>query len=771
MSKNWAIARKRIRAVLRASAAFESSSPLVSARHYDEDNAVPAPSSMGAAAGLERPGLGRRRSSSHPPCADFAAIDRWWLARARRQVLSSLRGGGGGGGGSGGGNGGLLLGAGAVLLAAFLAQRALVPLWTGCVLPLRQSFASKTARAERFFKDHPISVESARELQRTRARWHREFRAFADEVEDDFEMCDIEWAIPALVAAMSWLFMGVLWAFAAVWFRERLPPVPPLPRARHTLPARALRRGLQLLYEVFVLSCLSPRALFRLSFALFLTALLAAAPVVGLVQRAVRLSQALALNVQQLKQLQLDLLTADIEGGVGIVSTRSHLAELDLFAHVWEGRRFGVLVPLSSARYGDKRIVDDEVDRRLRIDRPFWTQITQELLYQRAAPFAAVLSIFWWHLLHKRRWQAAIPRVVCVGLYMPVHGGKHEPIIHTLGSGSLIHPAGLVLTNWHLFRYELLFGKRGADAERAERARSASEGHAKGAGYAEHGHDNASDRTSIRLPPGQRIVIGTMPEGAGTRSVTVGSQRTLHMLPRWQYEACVVYASPARKWKRGGLDVALLRITGRLRSQRSARGGRESALAPLLRRLGSGSKLGDGGGEAEEDEYPPPLEAQLQPPTIFRLAAPLAPSAPLAEPLALPHFGLQESAPAGLRPGHSEVFLLGFPNCNLSVGSGGFFGVRFDDPQQERGKWLVAGVPMTFGNSGGAAVDAQGELVGVPSQTLGNMSELRCVDRWLVLQVFHAAEILRKQGAIGFERGRAFFRGWDLAVEQLHRSL
>jgi hypothetical protein len=117
--------------------------------------------------------------------------------------------------------------------------------------------------------------------------------------------------------------------------------------------------------------------------------------------------------------------------------------------------------------------------------------------------------------------------------------------------------------------------------------------------------------------------------------------------------------------------------------------------------------------------------------------------------LRLPAFELQEGLADDMEAGRSQLYLLGYPGPFLTVGTGHFWGMRYDEPLTEKGKWLLTGIPMNMGNSGGAAVDDRGRLVGIPSCTRGNISELRCVDE-VIVRVEYALLHLQKRGVCGF---------------------
>ena len=572
-------------------------------------------------------------------------------------------------------------------LLAALSAAAMLNLWSilyhDCLGPLADSLARKTAHAESFFQDHPIDVRSSTlSLQTSRAAWHRAFRNFTQEVEDDFDVCSISWYLPLYRSAMNFAIFVIVWFTGSVIFRDTV------------LAARVLvfneRMGrCRSCLRWFLLDGVSPRFLFRVSIGMAAFAAVSNYPSYLVVVKAARLSTAMSLNVQQLKELQIDVLVSP-EG-----SAFAGGSDVDLFAHLWEGRRLGVLLPVESTRFGDLRFHPTAgIDRRVRIDRRFVDDMRDQMLYQRLLPGVFALAGFWWFALHKRRWQSAVGRVCAIGVY---DTGRcvREGVIMRIGSGSLVHPAGLILTNWHL----LAPWKNKAP------------------------HDFGID-----LPRGIVLCVGTTPAGSS-------AARAAQDTPIWQYEAEVVTSSPTNLengGRPGGLDVAVLRIKGKL-VLAGGKPGAEPAVEP-------------------------------DPPHLFRLVPtdedprsallnPSQPSRPLASPLSLPYFELQGRFARSLRAAHDDLFLLGFPNLNLTVAAGGFYGVRFDNYKGSRGKWLISGVQLNMGNSGGSAVDAQGRLVGIPSQMNQNRSELRCVDEWMILTIHHAVKLCERARATGFVGG------------------
>ncbi len=80
--------------------------------------------------------------------------------------------------------------------------------------------------------------------------------------------------------------------------------------------------------------------------------------------------------------------------------------------------------------------------------------------------------------------------------------------------------------------------------------------------------------------------------------------------------------------------------------------------------------------------------------------------------------------------GDSKIKVLGYPasgGFTLSVLTGYFTGISYDHPATHRGSWLNLNIALPHGGSGGAAVNAKGELLGIGTQTRGEMTNIRSI--------------------------------------------
>lgn len=77
-----------------------------------------------------------------------------------------------------------------------------------------------------------------------------------------------------------------------------------------------------------------------------------------------------------------------------------------------------------------------------------------------------------------------------------------------------------------------------------------------------------------------------------------------------------------------------------------------------------------------------------------------------------------------------KLRLLGFPasgGYSLSVLTTYFTSMSFDYPSNQRGAWVNVNTQLPSGGSGGAAVNGQGQLVGISTQTKGELTNIRSI--------------------------------------------
>ena len=80
--------------------------------------------------------------------------------------------------------------------------------------------------------------------------------------------------------------------------------------------------------------------------------------------------------------------------------------------------------------------------------------------------------------------------------------------------------------------------------------------------------------------------------------------------------------------------------------------------------------------------------------------------------------------------GTDKLRLLGYPasgGFTLSVLTGYFTSISFDYPTKHRGAWLNVNIALPHGGSGGAAINSKGELVGICTQTKGDLTNIRSI--------------------------------------------
>jgi hypothetical protein len=103
----------------------------------------------------------------------------------------------------------------------------------------------------------------------------------------------------------------------------------------------------------------------------------------------------------------------------------------------------------------------------------------------------------------------------------------------------------------------------------------------------------------------------------------------------------------------------------------------------------------------------------------------------------------QVGNPFKLFAGSDKLRLLGYPasgGFTLSVLTGYFTSMSFDYPTKQRGAWLNVNISLPYGGSGGAAINSKGELVGICTQTKGDLTNIRSIT-----EAKHLIEKAKKQ--------------------------
>eukprot|EP00944_MAST-04C_sp_MAST-4C-sp1_P015797 g15797.t1 len=337
---------------------------------------------------------------------------------------------------------------------------------------------------------------------------------------------------------------------------------------------------------------------------------------------------------------------------------------LDLRASVWEGYRFGFRDPIFNFR------LDSEQFNRLTF---YIVLIVIAIL--------SILCLLWYRSSRKRifRWRLGIESTVCVGILLP-----EENIVARVGSGCLVRDANGeigVLTNWHLFRgfvtaknlqeIELCQQKWGKfDLKRHRRSFS-----------------NGTRLSYSILNPQTKIVIGTARDNLNGR-------------PRWQFiaEFDEERSSPSADYTANGdgLDLVYLNLSNFVLFH----GMKEKDRTRMLYRDLT----------VQNSEKTKELQRLSFKKKIHRWK------------LKTFVFGNTEN----LQKGYHKLRLLGYPGIGghgLSVITDYFTGHR----QDKTGAWLLTAQPMPNGCSGGAVVNPEGELVGVATQTQGDLSHIRSI--------------------------------------------
>lgn len=198
-------------------------------------------------------------------------------------------------------------------------------------------------------------------------------------------------------------------------------------------------------------------------------------------------------------------------------------------------------------------------------------------------------------------------------------------------------------------------------------------------------HSNQYAESLQETFPEMKIYIGTATRGH----------------PHWQYEADFTSVeSPSSEFTPFGLDLLLLKITRKVCFQ--------------------GLNFSESGPSASESmhafTYSFDSVSTVQEGEDFKL---------MAEGLVK----LKIGNPFKLFP-TDKLRLLGFPasgGYSLSVLTTYFTSMSFDYPKHLRGAWVNVNTQLPSGGSGGAAVNAQGHLVGIATQTKGELTNIRSI--------------------------------------------
>ena len=340
---------------------------------------------------------------------------------------------------------------------------------------------------------------------------------------------------------------------------------------------------------------------------------------------------------------------------------------LDLRTSMWDGYRFGFRDPVFNQHFDEEQFAS-------------------------LVPFAMLIGLIvivivaslWYRARTSLvfRWRLGIQSTVCIGIVRP-----GERVIRRVGSGCLVNSVNGeigVLTNWHLFRtFQNL-----ENQEKVENMR-------KRLGHMNFLEDKNVYTNGIRvswsnLLPGTKIVIGT------TANKRINEMKVTQ--PRW--EILAEYPdnesqrlSPAKEFTENGdgLDLAYLKIARKLRfhalQERDSSSMQFSSLEMVD--IASTHRGQDGFGKWNAFTF--------------------------GNPEALVH-------------GLHKLRLLGYPGIGghkLTVVTSYYTGSRTD---VGGGSWLLTAAPMPNGCSGGAVVNPDGELVGVATQTLGQVSHIRSIE-------------------------------------------
>jgi hypothetical protein len=356
---------------------------------------------------------------------------------------------------------------------------------------------------------------------------------------------------------------------------------------------------------------------------------------------------------------------------------------LDLRATLWDGYRFGFHDPLFNSHLDGKQ----------------FNRIFYYIMFI-IVVILIILGLLWFRSTRTRifRWRLGIESTVCIGILLP-----DEKVVARVGSGCLVRDASGelgILTNWHLFRnyatarndQEIMMCKRKFERkDLCQHRRKFSDG----------AHFSYS-----MLEPKHKIVIGT-------------ARDSLHGRPNWQFIADnpdTNRSSPAADYTPNGdgLDLVYLNLSNFIWFHGMQEKDRTKMAYDDL--------------TIENENEPPNVRLSSFKKKIYRWK------------LNGFTFGRTEN----LEKGYHKLRLLGYPGIGghgLSVITDYFTGHR----QDKTGAWLLTAQPMPTGCSGGAVVNPEGELVGVATQTQGELSHIRSiVDAAALLDYQDDVDLLRE---------------------------
>ena len=340
---------------------------------------------------------------------------------------------------------------------------------------------------------------------------------------------------------------------------------------------------------------------------------------------------------------------------------------LDLRATLWDGYRFGFRDPIFNAHLDSK-------------------QFNVFLYY--VIGIIITISIFlillWYRSRRQRifRWRLGIESTVCIGILLP-----EQNIVARCGSGCLVKDVSGqlgVLTNWHLFRqYVTARSDEEMEYYKNQHANNDLLKHRR------NFSDGAHLSYSLLNDASKKIVIGT-------------ARDSLHGRPRWQFIAenpDISRSSPASEYtpNGNGLDLVYLNLSNFVRFH----GMREQ----------DSTKMAYDNLTIENKDEPANVQRASFKKKLYKWR------------LNGFAFGRTEN----LEKGYHKLRLLGYPGVGghgLSVITDYFTGHRQDN---SGGSWLLTAQPMPNGCSGGAVVNPEGELVGVATQTKGELSHIRSI--------------------------------------------
>ena len=592
-----------------------------------------------------------------------------------------------------------------------------------------KSFAESTPqRFASSVHDGALDLSNLEAFKTARAQWHLDMRTIAHNIESKFalefkEDIEDDGFVP-VCESIGYVYQAFLCLDSVALFI-------------------LLMIVLQIMWKDFCTAYGASRGRVALqlhaAFASVLSLVILNYPLLRLAMSAVDLSYQFKRALDQLKKLQVKILSNNP----------------DLFHHyylrasIWEGKRFGIREPLSG----------------IHLDALFWSTLRYRSIVVSAFVIMLLAALVWRaSVVRVRRWRRNVGAVCSIGIVPP-----NSKSIIRVGSGCIVQAgrAGpVLLTNWHCLRDFV-------DLSQSPAFQNRKKLHLVTDVDVRYSNTSPYRRSSSFCADGWKIIVGTADAGG----------------PRWQFLAQVLLESPMREyakpeddklWRQVDEDgkgviseapsvqigdnvlgdaqanpitTPLTRTTVGVSSSakrkrlNSILGGIDIAVLRLTEHI-----LVHGIDKAKNNQHYDFEEIELKeklslPPTS--ILSPQSKSSHLLD--SVPRFGDHAYFyTPRIKVGATQLRLLGYPpdagGYDMSILTTWLTGVDFEDRLKSQGRYLLANTMLPRGFSGGAAVDSDGALIGICTAEHG--SGISCIrDFQDLLPLIDRAEriLLKKQ--------------------------